>query len=140
MTRERALQVLMLLVGLLFSAGIIPLVMMLRRPVAPENGGDTMMLSLYVTLGVMLLITVRNPSAHRSLIGFAAWSSFAHAAVMSIMALQGASDRQGLLIGSGVLIIIGTPLLLLVPGKPGARQPVAGRVPAIVSPPPVSQS
>ncbi|HEX4921590.1 MAG TPA: DUF6632 domain-containing protein, partial [Candidatus Bathyarchaeia archaeon] len=40
--------------------------------------GDTMMLSLYVALGIFLFIAVRNPSGHRSLIGFAAWSSFAH--------------------------------------------------------------
>jgi uncharacterized protein DUF6632 len=44
--------------------------------------GDTMMLSLYVALGVFLLIAVRNPSAHRRLIAFAAWS-FAHAVAMS---------------------------------------------------------
>jgi hypothetical protein len=39
-----------------------------------------MMLSLYVTLGVFLLIAVRNPSANRSRIAFTAWSSFAHGA------------------------------------------------------------
>jgi len=34
-----------------------------------------MMLSLYVTLGVFLLLATRNPSANRSLIAFAAWSN-----------------------------------------------------------------
>jgi len=38
-----------------------------------------MMLSLYVALGIFMLIAVRSPSEHRSLIAFAAWSSFAHA-------------------------------------------------------------
>ena len=30
--------------------------------------------SLYVTLGILLLLAVRNPAAHRSLIAFAVWS------------------------------------------------------------------
>jgi hypothetical protein len=41
-----------------------------------------MMMSLYATLGIFLLIASRNPSGHRSLIAFTAWSGFAHAAVM----------------------------------------------------------
>ena len=40
---------------------------------------DQMMLSIYVTLGIFLLLAVRNPSAHRSLIAFTGWSSLAHA-------------------------------------------------------------
>jgi hypothetical protein len=47
-----------------------------------------MMLSLYVTLGILLFIAVRNPSANRSLIAFAAWSSFAHATVMAVTAFR----------------------------------------------------
>jgi hypothetical protein len=38
-----------------------------------------MMFSVYVTLGIFLLLAVRNPSASRSLIAFTAWSSLAHA-------------------------------------------------------------
>ena len=44
-----------------------------------------MMMSLYLTLGIFLLLAVRNPSAHRSLISFAAWSSFAHATRSGIL-------------------------------------------------------
>src|SRR2546430_17601744 len=78
MIRERVLKILLVLVGLLFSAGIHPLMMFLR-----SEASAAMMLSLYVTLGIFLLIAVRNPSANRSLIAFTAWSSFAHAAVMA---------------------------------------------------------
>jgi hypothetical protein len=39
------------------------------------------MLSLYVTLGIFLLLAARNPSANRSLVAFTAWSSFAHTTV-----------------------------------------------------------
>ena len=52
------------------------------------------MLSLYVTLGILLLIAVRNPSANRSLIAFAAWSSFAHGAVMTVTAFRDAGERD----------------------------------------------
>src|SRR5258708_17701489 len=60
-----------------------------------------MMLSLYVTLGIFLLLAVRNPSANRSLIGFTAWSSFAHAAVMGVQAGISENDRTRRTAGSG---------------------------------------
>src|SRR5713226_2630752 len=94
MWRERALKVVLVLVGLLFTAGIYPLIGSLLHP-ADSDTGDTMMLSLYVTLGVFLLIAVRNPSAHRGVIAFAAWSSFAPAVVMSILGLEIPSQRVG---------------------------------------------
>ena len=74
MIRERALKVVMVSVGLLFLAGAYPLIVMLRQEPALA-----MMMSLYVTLGVFLLLASRNPSANRSLIAFTAWSSLAHA-------------------------------------------------------------
>jgi hypothetical protein len=80
-----------------------------------------MMLSLYVALGILLLIAVRNPSAHRSLIAFAAWSSFAHAVAMSILGLEIASHRVEFLVGSAVLVVIGVALIALAPAKSVAR-------------------
>jgi tryptophan-rich sensory protein len=100
MWQERALKVVLVLVGVLFSAGIYPLIGSLLHPAESDTGGGTMMLSLYVALGIVLLIAVRNPSAHRSLIAFAAWSSFAHAVAISILGLEIASQRRGLLVGS----------------------------------------
>jgi tryptophan-rich sensory protein len=97
--RDRALRVVLVLVGLLFSAAIFPLIGGLRDP-AGSDTGDTMMMSLYFTLGVFLLIAVRNPAAHRSVIAFAAWSSFAHAVTMSIQGLEMPSMRTGFLAGS----------------------------------------
>src|SRR5213082_953513 len=102
MNRERALKVVMVLVGLLFSTAIYPVTMILWHRDQPSYEG-AMGLSLYVTLGILLLIAVRNPSAHRSLIAFAAWSSFAHAAVMTVMAFQIPSGRVDFLSGSAVL-------------------------------------
>ncbi|MFZ1140939.1 MAG: DUF6632 domain-containing protein [Candidatus Sulfotelmatobacter sp.] len=81
-----------------------------------------MMLSLYVTLGIFLLIAVRTPSAHRSLIAFAAWSSFAHAVAMSILGLEIPSQRLGFLVGSAVLVVIGVTLIALAPTKPSGER------------------
>ena len=119
MTRDRALKVLLLLVGLLFVAGLYPLLPALLNAHSDVSSGDKMMLSIYVTLGVFVLLAVPNPAAHRSLIGFTAWSSFAHGAVMAVMAVQTPAERAGLLIAVGVLGFIGVALLALVP----ARQP-----------------
>jgi hypothetical protein len=114
MGRDRALRIVLVLVGLLFSVAIVPLIWGLRGP-AGSDTGDTMMMSLYFTLGIFLLIAVRNPSEHRSVIAFAAWSSFAHAVTMSTQGLEMPSMRTGFLIGSGVLVVIGVALIALAP-------------------------
>jgi len=114
MIRERALQVVLVLVGLLFVAAIYPVATDLWHPGPPD---DTMMMSLYFTLGVFLLVAARKPSAHRSLIAFAAWSSFAHAVVMTILGFHIPSEKVGFLIGSAVLVVIGVALLALPPAK-----------------------
>ncbi|MHB1936755.1 MAG: DUF6632 domain-containing protein [Acidobacteriaceae bacterium] len=118
MNRERALKVVLAVVGVLFLATSYLLVEFIRQEPALA-----MMLSLYVTLGVFLLLAVRNPSAHRSLIAFTAWSSLAHAAVMGYQGMRGMVAR-GELIGVGVLMAIGVVLIALAPAKPA---PVASQ-------------
>lgn len=83
MRRERALKIVLVLVGLAFSAGVFLVADSLWRQ-NPSMYTFDMMLSLYVALGIFLLIAARNPSAHCSLIAFTAWSCFAHAAVMTV--------------------------------------------------------
>src|SRR5689334_24499725 len=111
MSRQRLLKVVLVLVGLLFCAAIYPLMLM-----AKQDPALAMMMSLYATLGVFLLLASRNPSAHRSLIAFAAWSSFAHAAVMSFQALLNMIARREL-IGSAVFAVIGIALVALAPAE-----------------------
>jgi hypothetical protein len=122
MIRERALKVVLVLVGLLFVATIYPLAMSLWHPSPSDDMGDMMMISLYCTLGVFLLVAARKPSAHRSLIAFAAWSRFAHAVVMSTLGFQVPSEKIGFLIGSGVLVVIGVALLALAPAEQSVEQ------------------
>src|SRR5882724_8686070 len=122
MRGERALKVVLVVVGLLFVAGVYPLLMFVRQEPALA-----MMLSLYVTLGIFLLLAGRNPSANRSLIAFTAWSSFAHAGVMTVQAIRDAGERGHLLGGGAGLVIIGIALIVLTPGRPsGERASAAG--------------
>jgi len=122
MLRKRALQVALVLTGLLYSAAIFPAVMPLIRPSPQDDTGDTMMMSLYFTLGIFLLIAVRNPSSHRSLIAFTAFSNFAHAIAMSTLGFYIPSEKVGFLIGSALLVVIGVALLALLPPKPTLGQ------------------
>jgi drug/metabolite transporter superfamily protein YnfA len=111
MIQERALKVVLVLVGLIFLAGVYPLTMFFRRDPALA-----MMLSLYVTLGIFLLLAARNPSANRSLIAFTAWSSFAHASLMAVQAYRNVIERTELL-GVAAFVTIGVALIALAPAK-----------------------
>ena len=115
MWRERALKVVLVLVGLAFSAGVFLMADSLWHQNQSMYTFD-MMLSLYVALGIFLLIAARNPSAHRSLIAFTAWSCFAHAAVMTVTSFSKGGYR-GDLWGVPVLGIIGIALIVLAPAK-----------------------
>src|ERR1700688_1283088 len=95
MRRERALKIVLVMVGLVFSAGVLVVAEGLWRQNQSMYTFD-MMLSLYVTLGIFLLIAARNPSANRSLIAFTAWSCFAHAAVMAVTSFSKGGYRGDL--------------------------------------------
>jgi peptidoglycan/LPS O-acetylase OafA/YrhL len=120
MRRERALKVVLVVVGLLFSAGVLPVMDSLSHQNQSMYTFD-MMLSLYVALGIFLLIASRNPSANCSLIAFTAWSSFSHAAVMAVTAFSKGGYR-GDLWGVAVLVIIGVVLIVLAPPKPSGER------------------
>src|SRR6266851_5347976 len=118
MNREKALKILLVLLGLVFVAGIYPLVTSVRSGwQANKEDALPMMLSLYTTLGIFLLVAARNPSANRSVIAFAAWSSFAHGAVMAVMAAHLPNERGDLLIAAAVFGVIGAALIVLAPAK-----------------------
>jgi hypothetical protein len=116
MVRERALRVVMFVVGLLFCATIYPLILFWRQD--PALG---MMLSVYLTLGVFLLLASRNPSANRSLISFTAWSSIAHAVVMGAQVFRHLI-AGGELMGVIALAIIGVILIALAPTEQALKQ------------------
>ena len=111
MLRERALKIVLVLVGLLFVAGVVPLTIFFsREPAVP------MIMSIYVTLGIFLLLAGRNPAANRSLIAFAGWANLAHAAVMAAQEYRNVIERQEL-VGAVVFAIVGVVLVALAPAK-----------------------
>ncbi|MGB7846706.1 MAG: DUF6632 domain-containing protein [Candidatus Acidiferrum sp.] len=116
MNRERALKVVLVLVGLLFLGGIYPVSMVLYHANRSE-ATEAMMFSIYFALGIFLLLAVRDPSANCSLIAFAAWSNLAHAAVMLVQAFQYGSERGGFLAAVAGFGAIGVVLIALAPAK-----------------------
>jgi succinate-acetate transporter protein len=121
MVRERVLKVVLTIVGLLFLALAYPGVMFFsREPSVP------MIMSIYVTLGVFLLLAARNPAANGSLISFAGWANVAHAGVMAVQEYQHVIKPQEL-IGVVAFGIIGIVLIVLAPGKPSEKLASAAR-------------
>ena len=109
MRRERALKI--VLVGLLFCAGVYPLTMFFsREPSVP------MLMSIYITLGIFLLLAVRDQAANRSLIAFGGWANLAHAGVMAAQEYRNVIERRELA-GVVVFAIVGVVLVALAPSK-----------------------
>jgi hypothetical protein len=109
MNREVALKMVLALVGVIFLALAYPAIIFVR-----QDPSLSMMFSVYVTLGIFLIRAIRNPLASRSLIAFAAWSSFVHAAVMGTQAMRNMVSRDEL-VGVAVLVVIGATLIALAP-------------------------
>src|SRR5579864_5795583 len=123
MNRDKALRILLVLFGLIFVAGVYPLITSVRSGwQANKEDAEPMGLSLYVMMGIFLLIAARNPSANRGVIVFAAWLNIAHAAVMAIMAVHLPNERNGLLIAAAVFGVIGGTLISLSPAKPSGER------------------
>jgi len=116
MIRERALKAVLVMVGLLFTAGVVPLTMFFsREPSVP------MLMSIYVTLGIFLLLAVRDPAANRSLIAFGGWANLAHAGVMAAQEYWNVIERREL-VGVLVFAIVGVLLVALAPAKPSLER------------------
>jgi hypothetical protein len=115
MLRERVQKAVVVVVGLFFLAGTIPLVRFFS-----QDPAVAMMMSIYVTLGVFLLLAAGDPAAHRSLISFAGWANLAHAGVMAVQVYRHAIQSRELL-GVVVFAIVGMALIAITPAKLTAR-------------------
>ncbi len=115
MAQYRVLQVLLVLSGLFFIAGIYPLLTSIPQH-RQSDYGDQMMLAVYAVLGVFLLLAVKRPAAHRSLISFTGWGTLAHDAVMAVQAYQLKQLRSELL-PLIVIAVLCAALIVLVPSK-----------------------
>lgn len=118
--RDRVLQVVLVLVGLFYFGWIYFLFVALWRSAWIHGYHESlpMFLSLNVVLGVFLLLSVKEPAKHRTLIAYAGWSSLVHACTMAIQTTEAwklgihRDPSDVALIG-----IIGLVLLALLPNR-----------------------
>ena len=130
MKRERTLQVVLVLVGLLYSFWGYLLFDALwhSRWLNGHNDVLPMFLSLNTVLGVFLLLGVKQPAKHRSLIAYGAWSSLAHGFTMAIQTAEAwargihRNDSPWDIVIFGV---IGVALLALFPAKQPSPAPIS---------------
>ena len=104
-----------MIVGLLFVAGLYPILMMHPEPAEGSWG---------LCMGVFVAIAAWNRSGNRTLIAFTAWSSLAHGGIMAVQALPGEIPGSDLVRAVLPLAIIGVSFIALTPRrtKAGDRQ------------------
>src|SRR5215471_9164285 len=122
MKRERALQIVLVVVGLFYSFWGYFLFDALWRS-SWLNGNDDvgpMFVSLNMVLGVFLLLAVKQPAKHRLLIAYGGWSSLAHAFTMTIQSAQAVAHgmhRKDSPQDIVIFGVIGVTLLARLPAK-----------------------
>jgi hypothetical protein len=123
MKRERALQVVLVLVGLFYCFwGYLLFDSLWHSNWINGRGGDVMPMfeSLNAALGPCLLLAVKHPSKHRLMIGYGAWSSLTHAFTMTIQSWEAAAHgmhRKDSPQDIVIFVAIGLALLALLPAK-----------------------
>lgn len=125
----RYLRVVLVVVGVIFIAGIYPLMMIWPAGWAWHTGHSDyplMIVGIYATLGVFLIIASRNPLEHLSLIWFTVWSSLVHGGIMAIQAFARADNHGHLLGDVPALLVVAVVLAVLTPRGQRART-AAGR-------------
>lgn len=121
--RIKYLRIVLLVVGLIFAAGVYPLTIVWPSGWAWHTGQSEylqMILGIYATLGVFLIVASRNPLVHRSLIWFTVWSSVVHGGIMAIQSIV-YPQHIGHLWGDVLaLFVVAAALAFLTPRSGGA--------------------
>ena len=130
MKRERTLQVVLVVVGVFYSIWGYLLFDALWHSSWLNGHNDVlpMFLSLNTVLGVFLLLAVKQPAKHRSVIAYGAWSSLAHAFTMLIQSAEAAArgmHRRDSPQDIVIFVIIGIALLALLPAKQPSPAPIS---------------
>lgn len=76
---------------------------------------EQMIGGIYVTLGVFVLLSARQPLRHLSLIWFTAWSSIVHGGIMAFQAAVDSAERPNLMGDVPFLLLVGVVLAVLTP-------------------------
>ena len=123
--RIKYLRIALLLVGVTFIVGIYTLTVIWPSGwtwhTGPMSHYLQMILGVYATLGVFLLVAIRNPLAHLSLIWFTVWSSVVHAGIMAMQSLANSEHRGHLLGDVPALLIVAAVLAFLTPRGAAAK-------------------
>ena len=123
MKRERTLQVVLVVVGLVYSFwGYLLFDSLWHSHWLNGRGNDVMpmFLTFNTVLGVFLLLAVKHPAKHRSVIAYGAWSSLAHAFTMTIQSWEAAAHgmhRKDSPQDIVIFVLIGVALLALLPAR-----------------------
>jgi len=124
--RLKYLRIALILVGVIFFAGIYPLMIIWPSGWTWHTGHSDyplMIVGIYATLGAFLIMAARDPLEHLSLIWFTVWSSLVHAAIMAVQAFE-APENHGHLLGDvPALLIVAVLLAVLTPRGQRARIP-----------------
>ena len=116
--RERLLKIALVAIGAIFFF-IYPLGL-----IWPSgwlwHGGEgryylQMICGVYAVLGGFLIAAARDPSQHRSLIGFTIWSSIVHAGIMAVQAILDGHEIGHLVGDVPALLVVAAVLWLLSP-------------------------
>ena len=127
MNHDKPLRIALLIVGLIFLVGLLPLTMIwpagfMWEPRQSEY--EQMIIGVYAVLGIFLIIASRDPAEHRSLIWFTVWSSLIHGLIMLAQALRDPVERPNLMGDVPALILIAVVLAALM----RTARPSASRV------------
>ena len=118
--RLKNLRIALILVGIIFIAGIYPLMMVWPSGWTWHTGHSDyplMIVGVYATLGVFLLRASRNPLENLSLIWFTIWSSVVHAGIMAYQSFE-APENHGHLLGDvPALLVVAVLLAVLTPRR-----------------------
>ena len=112
------MRVVLIAVGVIFVAGIYPLMIVWPSGWAWHTGHSDyplMIVGIYATLGVFLIMAARNPIDNLSLIWFTVWSSFVHAGIMFVQAAVRPENHGHLLGDIPALLIVAIALAVLTP-------------------------
>ena len=123
-SRIRYLRGALVLVGVIFIAGIYPLTVVWPSGWSWHTGHSDylqMILGVYATLGVFLLMASRRPLENLSLIRFTVWSSIVHAGIMAAQSVVNPMNMGHLWGDVLALFVVAGLLAFLTPRGAGAH-------------------
>lgn len=113
------LRIALVVIGAIFTFGFYPLTIYWPSGWAWHTTGQSeylqMIIGVYATLGVFLMIAVKDPLANKSLIWFTVWSSLVHGLIMAVQSIVYPQHICHLFGDAPALLLIAAVLGFLMP-------------------------